>query len=1375
MADVSTTVEVGVSEKGVAQATRDLTNFADAAGKAASGATNASRQMDVVSATAQRISKQLNTLNAIVSGYGAWKIFSYAAKTIGDFEQSMASVRAITRATGGEFAALREEAQRLGATTRYTASDAAEGMKLLAQAGYSTKEILTATKDVLSLAQAGAITLAQAAGYASKILHEFNLQVEETGRVADVLAKSANLANTNVSELGTAMAYVGPISATMNVSMEETAAALDVLANSGLSASMGGTALRGIMMRLANPTEKAAKALAAAGLSAEDYNIKARGLIPVLKTLSEANLGDSTKFTVFGARAAAGFSALASNIKSLKEFNSALIDSAGYAQETAKIMDDNVVGAWKNLVSAIEDFIIRTPESIGLITLVKEGMFGLANAIRFVTSTGFSGWFAAIAGGLGSYVAYIKLAAVASTGLGKNLTGIIATATRATKIFGTASVATNIFALSVRGLSAAFVTLMANPVTWIVAAGAALAGIAVHAYNAQKKVNDLAEEWDKTRQKMREQAATAEDRLKVQIENTIKNQVDALNKAKEEFSKMLAEDNSFYLFGGVRNDYKERTSWFGGVSEDVSEANEKILEFKKIYDDLLKTLRDENIGNKEKLNAFISFGDNLALLEVIYPQYAAMVKRMKAEVQKLQQEFQKLTEVTSVWDGLLEKTLPNTKKFIASLGGVAAADMSDLVAMEEIVDNLSNAQSILLEKAKAKGEGPVELFKASVSYLKEYTKGLDEAKNQMKELEKATADEALAQVKAAMQKAEAEYQVIQALVLEKALTWSIEQADAAALQSAEDRYNTFKKLYEQYSKWVADVKAGKGDTGKGKGNKTNDQMMRYREQVTTKIRDLEIQLNKLGYEQIGIETSELKVLDLQQKKVNELAKIREQAARVGIKDTDEQLKKAEELNNKLYDQKIRWQETIGPIEQAKSIADALGDSGASASADYELLLAKMASLNDEYNKQIAAMQKLDALGVLTEKQSEEYQKLKKQVDGTRAAQEQLGAQLFANAMTSRFAEGEQRKNYLTNQNIIDKQIASIEKLNALESQRKSIYDETRGKINELKGSLIAYAEAVSNGSIATDYGRAKMFELEIQTAKTQQVLGNTTWKDNLLLALDGVMSGFQGISVGVSDMLSSAFSSFTDGLADAFGRAIVYSENLQEAIGNLIKQITVGLISAIIKLMIQWAIMQAFGSSLSKTAQAEAIASAAATASTIAAAWSAAAAAVSLATFGANSVPAIAGMTAAHASSMALSMRPFKEGGFTGNVGKDTIAGVVHGGEYVMDARTVDRYGVGFFDALRIGDYSTPPSSAPMLAGAGSMGGTFIVNVFNNASDNVQVSTQTSMDSNGMPQLDVIVDLVEQKMSNRMYAGNSMLGNAIDKTRGTSRDRSLYR
>ena len=307
---------------------------------------------------------------AAIAGVGLG--FAAVGRAIGNvvrvtrtYEQSIANVAGITRASAAEIEAFEKAARGLGRTTRFSASQAAGGLEFLARAGFSANQSIAGLPATLSLAVAAGLDLARAADIASNVLIGFRLGIDQFGRVGDVLALAAASANTNVDQLGHALRQVAPVSASLNVSLEETTAVLGALGDAGIQASRAGTNLRGILATL-NSAPKLNK-LADLGIDVADLDVSVRGLIPVLRTLRDANLSTTEAFNVFGLRNTAAVFAILDNVDAIGELNTELQAAEGFSKETAVTMDDNLNGAVLGLNSQWEEFLITIGQSDGLL------------------------------------------------------------------------------------------------------------------------------------------------------------------------------------------------------------------------------------------------------------------------------------------------------------------------------------------------------------------------------------------------------------------------------------------------------------------------------------------------------------------------------------------------------------------------------------------------------------------------------------------------------------------------------------------------------------------------------------------------------------------------------------------------------------------------------------------------------------------------------------------------------------------------------------------------------------------------------------------------------------------------------------------------
>ena len=181
----------------------------------------------------------------------------FATKTAADFEQQMSAVKAVLMASDDEMARITEVTKRLGATTVFTAKQAGEGAELLAQAGFTAEQIVAALPGVLDAAASSSVSMAEAADIVAGQLGAFGRPASDATKVADALALTTAVTNTNFLELGEAMKFVAPIAKNAGLSLEETASAVGVLANAGVKGSLAGTALKNAILQLANPSKEA--------------------------------------------------------------------------------------------------------------------------------------------------------------------------------------------------------------------------------------------------------------------------------------------------------------------------------------------------------------------------------------------------------------------------------------------------------------------------------------------------------------------------------------------------------------------------------------------------------------------------------------------------------------------------------------------------------------------------------------------------------------------------------------------------------------------------------------------------------------------------------------------------------------------------------------------------------------------------------------------------------------------------------------------------------------------------------------------------------------------------------------------------------------
>lgn len=354
---------------------------------------SATRNLDSLAKASDNV---MGLIKGLVTAAAAMAIFKQAAGAIADFEHELSQVRAVTQATEKEMRQMSDAAKEFGLKTRFSAQEAASGMKLLGQAGFTTQQILAAMPGVLDLATAGELGLAEAADVTASALAGFRLRASESNRVADALAVGASKSNTSVADLGVAMKYVAPIAATMNKSVEEVTAALGVMSNAGIQGSMAGTGLRQILSSLASPTKEASDTLRAYGIAIDDVNPATQSLTHVIEALKKGGLDAAGAFEIFGDRGAPAILALTSQTGALRDLNGALSKSGGAAKEMARVMGDDLTGDLLKLKNATKGLYIDIGEA-GLKKALREATQATTEFVKAIDDMVQSGeaaaWF----------------------------------------------------------------------------------------------------------------------------------------------------------------------------------------------------------------------------------------------------------------------------------------------------------------------------------------------------------------------------------------------------------------------------------------------------------------------------------------------------------------------------------------------------------------------------------------------------------------------------------------------------------------------------------------------------------------------------------------------------------------------------------------------------------------------------------------------------------------------------------------------------------------------------------------------------------------------------------------------------------------------
>lgn len=423
------------------------------AGRVKKGADDFERSGRRIDASGRRIDASVNRTERRVRKLGAasstaaglmGRLFTAAAagagaragiRTFAQYEQSIATIRGVL---GGQIEdqsrldqsmqKIEQTSRQLGATTRFSAAEAADGVLFLTRAGFSAEQSIAAIPATLDLAQVGMLELGEAADYASNIVTGFGLAANETERVVDVMVNTSNRANTDVRQLAEAMKFVAPIAGALGISVEETSAAIGVLGNSGIQASMAGTNLRGVLIKLLSPTGDAKEAMQNLHLEMSDLDPSVNGLIDAFERLAERNLGAKEATDLFMARNTAAGLVLTQNVETVKDLTAANDAANGSARKFAETMDDTLIGSFKSMLSATQELTLQVGEggvggalrtTVDTMTAALRILAGMEASVTENRKAAFL--LAAALKGVGTAAAIIvglKLATLASSVLG---------------------------------------------------------------------------------------------------------------------------------------------------------------------------------------------------------------------------------------------------------------------------------------------------------------------------------------------------------------------------------------------------------------------------------------------------------------------------------------------------------------------------------------------------------------------------------------------------------------------------------------------------------------------------------------------------------------------------------------------------------------------------------------------------------------------------------------------------------------------------------------------------------------------------------------------------------------------------------------------
>ncbi len=300
-----------------------------------------------------------------------------------DYEAQMSTIQALTGASNDEMKRMSDLAMKMGANTKYSALEAAQGIEELLKAGLTPAAVEAGgLENALNLATAGGIELADAAEIMSTALNAYKRDALTAEQASNILAGTANASATGVMDLRYSLSAVSAVAAGVGMTFKDTNTALGLFANNGLKGSDAGTSLKTMLSNLQPTTEDQIALFKRLGiLTKNNTNLfyDSRGKLKSLDQISgilQKSLGKMTDQqrmlaleTMFGSDAIRAATILYhEGAEGVKEFQQEM--SKVTALDVAKKKMDNAKGAMEQLGGAIETIQISALQP--LLPVIKD-------------------------------------------------------------------------------------------------------------------------------------------------------------------------------------------------------------------------------------------------------------------------------------------------------------------------------------------------------------------------------------------------------------------------------------------------------------------------------------------------------------------------------------------------------------------------------------------------------------------------------------------------------------------------------------------------------------------------------------------------------------------------------------------------------------------------------------------------------------------------------------------------------------------------------------------------------------------------------------------------------------------------------------------
>jgi len=330
---------------------------------------NTARAAKKVRASTALMTKALigmTTVGGVAAVAGAKNIMN----TYSTFEQTVANAASVTGAVGEEYdktrARIEEISKVLGKSTVFSSNQAADALYDLASAGYDVRNMVADDlRPIMNLAAATQTDLTETTQTVTSTLGQFGMVIGDSGRVADVFARTIGSSKATLDKLTLSMRYIGPVAQSMGISFEDVNAMLGELYNNGFRGEQAGRALRAGLSRMLDPTADAKKALGELNIAIADVNPEVNDVTSIMEMFAEKQMSANQAIRLFGIEAAPAMLALIKNTDDVRALEEVIANSGNAAQYMAEKQLDTLQGSSILLKSALEVLKIEMGQVFG--------------------------------------------------------------------------------------------------------------------------------------------------------------------------------------------------------------------------------------------------------------------------------------------------------------------------------------------------------------------------------------------------------------------------------------------------------------------------------------------------------------------------------------------------------------------------------------------------------------------------------------------------------------------------------------------------------------------------------------------------------------------------------------------------------------------------------------------------------------------------------------------------------------------------------------------------------------------------------------------------------------------------------------------------